>query len=222
MSPEPSARLPFQTTLAVRISAIGAPSVGSTCAIYESRGRNASGATSRIASGDRAVLEQLDEPVDEGRLREVDVAPSFVRLEPCDPVHLGVSLDLAGPARPLDLELVRVGQGRVEITLDRPAVDDLAGTQHDAPQRDRRPGRGRDVTDAMTRLLGELPLGDGKEIVLVVGLTLRNRPGARVATGEERATRVGEQHLEPGVTAAVEEDPAGLPNAHWLAGALCR
>src|SRR5262249_17928241 len=51
-------------------------------------------------------------------------------------------------------------------------------------------------------------------ILARLDLALRQRPGALVAPGPERAARVDEQHLEPACRPAVEQQPCALLRRH--------
>ena len=73
-----------------------------------------------------------------GDLGRLHPAARLVRAEPGDTVDLRERLPSAAPRRPLHLEGVGDGGGRVEIALDRPGVDDLAALLDDRAERDRR------------------------------------------------------------------------------------
>jgi hypothetical protein len=66
----------------------------------------------------------------------------------------------------------------------------------------------------MAGFLLEFAAGDRDQLLVAVGLALRDRPVALVARAEERAARVTEQHLEATVPRPEQEDPGAGPLRH--------
>src|SRR5258706_3079724 len=174
-----------------------------------------SGHVTYVGRGVRLGPEHLDEPVDEGDLGRLHAAARLVRVEPCDPIDLREALPAPASRRPFHLELVGDRGGRVEVALDRPAVDDLAALLDDRVEWDRRRAVGLGRGCGMADLLGELAPGDGEEVEIgLVQLALRDRPMAFVPLGQERPTRMTEKDLEATIPAAEEKDARALPEDH--------
>src|SRR4029077_6850157 len=110
--------------------------------------------------------------------------------------------------RPFELERVARRLRRVEVALERPGDDPLAGLLEDLAEVDRLT-RGW----GMARLLGELASGDVDQRLARIRLALRQGPGSEVAAGMERATRMGEEDLESVGRPAVEQQSGARPAA---------
>src|SRR5262249_56466027 len=81
------------------------------------------------------------EPVEERRLGGVDALAGLGEREPLGAVDLRELAAAAGAGRPFQLERVGVKAGRVEVALQRPRLDDLAGLLAPAAQAGQRTGR---------------------------------------------------------------------------------
>src|SRR3954453_14363692 len=140
--------------------------------------------------------KNLDQPIDERDLRRLQPPACLVGSEPCHAVELGKDLAATTSWRPLHLELVRVGVGWVQVTLDGPGVDDLAALLDDRAEGNRRsPVRLRGGR-RQPGLLGELAAGHREEVSIhAVRLTLRDGPVTLVAAGEERPAGMTEEEL---------------------------
>ena len=156
-----------------------------------------------------ARRERGFEALQQRDLGRLDPDPRLGRVEPTDPVDLRDGHDPAGLRRPLEIERVRPCHGRIQVAFDRPRVDDLAALLDDGSQLEQRP-----VGERVAGLLGELAPRDIQQRFVPVRFALGDRPGSRVALGEERSTRVGEEHLEAAGGRPVEEDAGTRSRRH--------
>src|SRR5262249_47497735 len=98
--------------------------------------------------------------------------------------------------------------GRVEVSLRRPAVDDLVALSH-RPQLDEVAG---DELRRRPELLAELAQSGVEQLLALVGFALRNRPGAEVFLRPERPARVDGQALGTALDEPVKKDPGAFPH----------
>src|SRR5205814_4797079 len=113
---------------------------------------------------DRALLDGTDQPTDEWDLSRLQASSCLVRREPGDSVDLRKELPPAAPGRPLHLELVGDRGRRVQVTLDRPGVDELAALLDDRVERDGRGSVGLLGGSQLADLLRELAPGDREQV----------------------------------------------------------
>src|SRR4051812_4027299 len=158
-------------------------------------------------SGERSL-----EPVQERRLRVLDLRSSLPEVEPTHPVDLGEGPRLPRPRRPFHLVGVADRGVGIEVAFERPCHNALPRLLPDLAELDRgstgriRPG-----------LLGELAPGHVEQVLAGFGLALQDRPMSVVLPGPVRPAWVAQQHLHAGLDATPQEDPgagsAGLVDA---------
>ncbi len=140
----------------------------------------------------RQAGEALEQPIDERGLGRVQPVAGLAGSRPDHAVDLGNAehRPRSWAARSTSA-MHRVQRVGIEVALDRPAMDDLAGAQPDLAQVDRR-SVGRPVTE----LLLELPSRGVEQLLPVVDRALGQTPGSLVAALPDRPARMRDEQLE--------------------------
>src|SRR5579859_13243 len=153
----------------------------------------------RVLRGGR---EPSLQPVEQRFLPFEDLWPGLVHRKPGAAVSFGDHDLFAGARRPLDGAGVADEGGGIEVALDRPRDDQLAGGLADLAEGQE--VAGCDAAERRAGLLLELALGGCQGILAWLVLALGNRPD--VLLHVIRAAGMNEEDLRPAWRAAVEKD----------------
>src|SRR6185312_3898500 len=158
----------------------------------------------RVLSTRGSARQQPLELVDEAALRRIDLRARRGEAEPLGAVDLGKGPNATRAWRPFEIEGVALDSARIAITLDGPGIDDLAAGLPDGRQ------RAELASDGEARLLGELALRPRQQILARRRLAFRDRPGAGILLGPERAAGMHQEHFRHRPPEAVEQHACAL------------
>ena len=133
---------------------------------------------------------QFREKLEEYRLLAAkNFCQRFAGAKPARAVDLGKARALARSGRPFHLEQIADELRGIAIAFDRPGVDDLAAGLLERAERRNSPSAVKPVSSL------EFAPGRGEQILAGIGKPLRDRPGACVLLGPERAAGMDEEDL---------------------------
>src|SRR5687767_10587933 len=139
-------------------------------------------------------IQHLGETIHKFCLSRVELLFCFFRCKPARSVYLSKLLLLAGFWRPLHSERIAFDRCDVQISLERPSVNNLAALVFDSAK-----FFIITIWRSRTKLFRKFTLSRNQHVLAVLKFTFWDRPGALVFFCPKRPSRMNNKHLKKGI-----------------------